>query len=76
MTVYCMQLVDGEQIDDEYVIQPLYEGQTDTELLTLKFDSASNKDWDVEWIDETSFVARKVRWQQEALCERVFRIEG
>lgn len=74
MTVYCQQLVDGEALDPEQVISPPVEGMTDAQIMEVKAASASEKDWDVEWLSETEFVARKVRWSPDTLCERIFRI--
>lgn len=75
MPVHYTQLVDGEE-SHSGIIAPHYEGQTDRELLLAKFRGADDKDWDTGWLSETSFVARKVRWQNDNLCERVFWIEG
>lgn len=74
MSVVCLQVVDGEP-SFEQVIEPHFEGQTDAELLVAKAAGAADKDWDVEWLDDATFVARKVRWLEEALCERIFRLE-
>lgn len=73
MGVICQQFVDGE-LQSEHVIIPHFDGQADAELLAAKAAGAIDKDWDVEWLDEHSFVARKVRWVEESLCERLFRM--
>lgn len=69
--LWCQQLVNGEAIDPEFIIPS---DLTDEEILNVKAASASDKGWDVEWLSPTSFVARKVRWQPDALCERLFEI--
>ena len=69
MTLWCQQLVDGEAIDPEFIIPG-----DPQEMLQVKAASAGEKGWDVEWLSPTSFVARKVRWQPDALCERLFEI--
>lgn len=74
MSVYCQQLIDGDAIDPEWLIEPHSPTQTDMELLQLKAASASAGDWDIEWLSPTEFVARKVRWSPDQLCERIFRI--
>jgi hypothetical protein len=74
MSVFCQQLIDGEAIDPEWEIEPPEPGMSDTEILAVKAASAADKDWDVEWIFDTMFVARRIRWTPDALCERVFRI--
>lgn len=74
MSVYCQQLINGDAIDPEWLIEPHSPTQTDEELLNLKAQSASNGDWDIEWISPTSFVARKVRWSPDTMCERIFRV--
>jgi hypothetical protein len=67
--VWCQQLVDGEAIDPEYVVAS---DLSDDALLAVKAASAERHGWDVEWLTPTSFVARKVRWSPDQLCERVF----
>lgn len=74
MAVYCQQLVDGEAIDPEALIAPPEPGMDDAAILAVKAASAGDKGWDVEWLSDTSFVARKVRWSPDVMCERVFRI--
>ncbi len=74
MTVYCQQLIDGEAIDPEAVVAPPVPGMSDADILAVKAASAAERDWDVEWLSPTEFVARKVRWTESALCERVFRV--
>ena len=74
MSVRCQQLIDGEAIDPEWTIAPNDRATTDEDLLRLKAESAAAHDWDVEWLTETSFVARKVRWDPDQICERIFRI--
>jgi len=74
MAVYYQQLVDGEAIDPEAEVEPHSPEQTDEELLLAKYNGAQGKGWDVEWLIDTMFVARKVRWNPDSLCERIFRI--
>jgi hypothetical protein len=74
MAVYCLQVVDGEP-SEEQVIPPPVEGYDDATTLRVKAESAAEKGWDVEWLSPTSFVARKVRWLEAAMCERIFRVE-
>lgn len=74
MSVHCQQLVDGEAVDPEWIIAPNDRATTDEDLLLLKAESAAAHDWDVEWLTETAFVARKVRWDPDQICERIFRI--
>lgn len=73
MRVLCQQFIDGVAIDPEWEIEP-HEGLTPEALLRVKAESADAHGWDVEWLSETSFVARRVRWSPDALCERVFRL--
>lgn len=73
MSVVFAQFVDGV-LAHESVVQPHFEGQTDAELLAAKAKGADDKEWDVEWLSPFSFVARKVRWVDERLCERVFAV--
>lgn len=75
MSVHYRQVVDGEE-KHTGIVAPHHEHQTDSDLLLAKFNGASDKEWDTEWLDETSFVARKIRWEDDNLCERVFWIEG
>lgn len=70
MTVYCRQVVDD--IDQTYAIAPHRDDQTDFDLLTAKFNGAKDKGWEVEWTDQMTFVAKKVRWQHGAVCVRTF----
>lgn len=72
MSVIYQQLVDGEAIDPEAVVES---DLPDADLMRVKAESASDKGWDVEWLTPTSFVARKVRWSPDQLCERIFRVE-
>jgi hypothetical protein len=71
VAVYCRQIADGEE--QEWVIAPHADDQTDAELLRVKADGAAAKGWEVEWTSPTTFVAKKVRWQHEAVCVRYFR---
>ena len=73
MAVYLLQVVDGES-QPEVVVEPHRPDQSDEDLLRVKAQGAADKDWDVEWLGDSSFVARKVRWQQAAMCERLFRV--
>ena len=74
MAVLCQQLIDGEAIDPEYEIAPPGPGMSDADILVVKAASAADKGWDVEWLSDTEFVARMVRWSPDVLCERIFRI--
>jgi hypothetical protein len=73
VAVYVQQLVDGEP-QPEVVVEPHRPDQSDEELLRVKAQGADDKDWDVEWLGDSSFVARKVRWQHAAMCERIFEV--
>jgi hypothetical protein len=73
LSVHCLQVVDGVPAFEQ-VVEPPVEGWSDTETLHAKASSASANDWDVEWLTDHSFVARKVRWLAAALCERVFEV--
>lgn len=75
MSVYCQQHVDGEQPDEAYIITQHPTLSTDRELLLRKAAGATDKGWDVEWLGPTEFVARKVRWSPDVMCERHFWIE-
>jgi len=72
MAVYCRQLADGEQ--QEYVIAPHSDDQTDIELLAVKAAGARDKGWTVEWTAQTTFVAKKLRWGGID-CVRTFWVE-
>jgi hypothetical protein len=72
VAVWCQQFIDGDAIDPEFLVAPY--GRTDSVLLAVKAASADDKGWDVEWTSPTSFVARKVRWDPDQLCERLFEI--
>jgi hypothetical protein len=76
MSVYCQQLIDGDAIDPEWLIDADAHPDLDNDmaLLQRKAASAANGDWDIEWLSDTSFVARKVRWNPDSLCERIFRV--
>lgn len=74
MAVRCQQLVDGEAIDAERDIPPPAPGMTDADILAAKAASAADKGWDVEWLGPAAFVARRVRWSPDQLCERIFRV--
>jgi hypothetical protein len=69
MTIRCRQVADGEE--QEYVIEPHADDQTDAELLAAKAAGANAKGWAVEWTGERSFAATKVRWGG-ILCTREF----
>jgi hypothetical protein len=73
MAVFCLQVVDGEP-QPEVVIEPHFPDQSDEDLLRVKAQGAEDKGWDVEWLSDSSFVARKVRWLEAAMCERVFEV--
>jgi hypothetical protein len=72
MTVYCRQIAADN--DDTYPIEPHYVGQTDANLLGLKSQGATDKGWTVEWIDQATFTATKLRWGGVE-CIRTFWIE-
>ena len=76
MAVYCRQLIDGIQSGDEYIIDPGHHADLDSdiELLLRKAAGAEAKGWTVEWTSPTSFTATKARWEEDAACERRFRI--
>lgn len=63
MAVYYRQLVDGIQLDDTHVIEPHFDGQTDSQLLKAKFEGAVDKGWSVVTKDKGKFAVRKARWQ-------------
>jgi hypothetical protein len=71
MAVWCQQFINGEAIDPKALV---VSDLPDADLLALKAASADGKGWDVEWLSSTSFVARKVRWEPDTLCERIFEI--
>lgn len=48
MTLYVQVLHDGVSAGPEYLIAPLYSGQSDEELLDIKERSAREKGWTVE----------------------------
>jgi hypothetical protein len=63
MSVWCRQ--SGEDTPtQEYIISadPHPDLSTDLELLHRKAAGAADKGWEVEWVDEHRFIARKNRW--------------
>jgi hypothetical protein len=72
MAVHCRQVADD--IDQTYVIEPHYVGQTDVNLLGLKSQGAIDKGWTVEWVSPSSFTATKLRWGGVE-CVRTFWID-
>ena len=73
MSVLCRQATEGEP-DQEYLIAPHSQSQSDQDLLLAKADGAADKGWAVEWTGTDSFTASKVRWGG-VLCVRTFWIE-
>ncbi len=69
MAVWCRQQADGEP-DQEYAIEPHYEGQPDAELLALKERGARDKGWKVKRSGGV-VTATKIRWGG-VLCTRTF----
>jgi hypothetical protein len=73
MSVFCRQTAEGEP-DQTYMIEPHSEDQSDAELLEVKAQGAADKGWAVEWVNDQSFTATKVRWA-DVLCTREFWID-